>query len=33
MSNAQIEIQDNGVRIYNNEQETVLDNNGKIITK
>lgn len=33
MSNANIEILDEMVKIYNNEQETLLDNNGKIITK
>ena len=33
ISNANIEILDNMVRIYNNEQEIFLDDNGKIITK
>ena len=33
MSNSNVEILDEGVRIYNNEQEIILDNNGKIITK
>lgn len=33
MSNANIEIFDEVVKIYNDEQETLLDNNGKIITK
>ena len=33
MNNANIEIRDDGVRVYNNEQEILLDNNGKIITK
>ena len=33
MSNANTEILDEGVRIYNNEKEILLDNNGKVITK
>ena len=33
MSNASIEILDDGVKIYNNEQVTILDNKGKVITK
>ncbi len=33
MSNANIEILDDGIKIYNNEQEIFLDDNGKIITK
>ncbi len=33
MTNANIEILDDGIRIYNNEQESFLDNNGEIITK
>ena len=33
MSNANIEILDDGVKIYNNEQVTILDNKGKVITK
>ena len=33
MSNANIEILDDGVKVHNNEQEILLDNTGKIITK
>ena len=33
MSNANIEILDDMVRIYNSEQEIFLDDNGKVITK
>ena len=33
ISNANIEILDDGIRVYNNEREHFLDNNGKIITK
>ena len=33
MSNANIDILDDGVRIYNDEQQVFLDDNGKIITK
>lgn len=33
MSNANIEILDDMVRVYNSEQEIFLDDNGKIITK
>lgn len=33
MSNANIEILDDGVKVRNNEQEILLDNTGKIITK
>lgn len=33
MSNANTEILDEGVRIYNSEKEILLDNNGKVITK
>lgn len=33
MTNANIELLDNGIRVYNNEQESFFDNNGKIITK
>ena len=33
MSNANIEILDDGIKIYNIEQEILLDDNGKIITK
>lgn len=33
MSNANIEILDDGVRVYNSEQEISLDDNGKVITK
>lgn len=33
MSNANIEILDYGVKVHNNEQEILLDNTGKIITK
>ena len=33
MSNANIEILDDSVKVYNNEQEVLLDNNGKVITK
>ena len=33
MSNANIEILDDGVKVKNNEQEILLDNNGKVITK
>ena len=33
MSNANIDILSNGIRVYNNERENYLDNNGKITTK
>ena len=33
MSNANIDILNNGIRVYNNERENYLDNNGKITTK
>ena len=33
MSNANVEILDNGVKIYNNNQEILLDDTGKVITK
>ena len=33
ISNANVEIIDDGIRVYNNESEHFLDNNGKIITK
>jgi len=33
MTYANIELLDNGIKVYNNEQESFLDNNGKIITK
>lgn len=33
MNDANIEIFDDKVKVYNNEQETFLDDNGKIITK
>lgn len=33
MYNVNIEIIDDGIRVYNDEQENFLDNNGKIITK
>lgn len=33
MTNANIELLDNGIRVYNNEQESFFDDNGKIITK
>ena len=33
MSNANIEILEDGVKVHNNEQEIILDNTGKIITK
>ena len=33
MSNANIDILDDGVKIYNDEQQIFLDDNGKIITK
>lgn len=33
MTNANIDILDNGIKVYNNEIENYLDNNGKFITK
>jgi len=33
MTNANIELLDNGIKVYNNEQETTLDNNGKFVTE
>lgn len=33
MSNAKIELLEEGIKIYNEEQQSFLDNNGKIITK
>ena len=33
ISNANIDILSNGIRVYNNERENYLDNNGKITTK
>ena len=33
MTDANIELLDEGIRVYNNEQENFLDDNGKIITK
>ena len=33
MSNANIDILEKGIKVYNNEQEIFLDNTGKVITK
>lgn len=33
MSNANVEILEDGIKVFNNEQEILLDDNGKVITK